>query len=690
MKKIIGILVVVFSAIKIVAQTPQSMNYQAIARDNGGNVIPNTAIAVEFRIHDSIQTGIVVYEEDTSLTTNLFGLFTHAIGTSTPVIGHFNTIPWATNGKFLEVKVNGISMGTSQLISVPYALYADSALHAPVKIYTQGSGINISGDTIYNNAQTDATLKGNGGTTPLGIAQQSAANGQVLKWNGTTWMPANDSIGVTAINGTTNYVSKFTGTNAIGNSLIFDNGTNVGIGISTPAARLHVADSSVVFTAAGDVPATAGVPPVSGAGRRMIWYPDKAAFRVGYVSGTDWDKDSIGLYSLATGYSSKARGNSSTAMGNSIASGGISTAMGNSIASNDYSTAMGQSIASGQFSTAMGYYTTASGNYSTAMGTSTASGQSSTAMGNSEADGDFSTAIGYHPTALSFAETVLGSYNTTYTPASTTAWNAADRLFVVGNGIASNARSNAMVILKNGNIGIGISTPNAPLQFANTIVSRKIVLLEVANNDYQYYGFGINGGGLMYNAGSTGGDHIFLAGASSSASNELMRIKGNGNVSIGNIAPTHLLQLSADNAAKPSTSTWTVASDERLKTNVRDFKDGLDAIKSIHPVKYFYNGVAGMPTEEEAIGTVAQELQKVAPYMVKPWTFTDANGLKTEYLEVNYHALFFLLTNSVKELSSENDELKAKIEKLEEENSSFKTDIEKIKSQLGMGVKAEK
>ncbi|MBA2249132.1 MAG: hypothetical protein H0W12_02955 [Chitinophagaceae bacterium] len=74
---------------------------------------------------------------------------------------------------------------------------------------------------------------------------------------------------------------------------------NVGIGIPTPLARLHVADSSVVFTATGDIPVTPGNPPISGVGRRMMWYPGKAAFRVGYVSAAKWDKDSIGNYSFA-------------------------------------------------------------------------------------------------------------------------------------------------------------------------------------------------------------------------------------------------------------------------------------------------------------------------------------------------------------------------------------------------------
>ena len=76
-----------------------------------------------------------------------------------------------------------------------------------------------------------------------------------------------------------------------------------------------------------------------------MWYADKAAFRVGYVDGTQWDKDSIGNYSFAAGYRNKNKGEGSIALGNSTsASGFVSTAMGLSTsASANYSTAMGSS-----------------------------------------------------------------------------------------------------------------------------------------------------------------------------------------------------------------------------------------------------------------------------------------------------------------------------------------------------------
>ena len=167
--------------------------------------------------------------------------------------------------------------------------------------------------------------------------------------------------------------------------VVIANAQNVGIGTATPLARLHVTDSSVLFSAAGDIPATPHPPPISGAGRRLMWYPDKAAFRVGYTYSTEWDSVNIGAYSIAMGYNTVSSGNYTTAMGLGVTASGT------------YSTAMGYATkASGNFSTTIGAYTTASGSNSTAMGYgATASGGSSTAMGSkTNASGNYATAMG--------------------------------------------------------------------------------------------------------------------------------------------------------------------------------------------------------------------------------------------------------------------------------------------------------
>jgi len=96
---------------------------------------------------------------------------------------------------------------------------------------------------------------------------------------------------------------------------------------------------------------------------------------------------------------------------------------------------------------------------------------------------------------------------------------------------------NALAINSRGNVGIGNNRPRAPLQFANDIRNRKIVLYSTADNDHQFYGFGVNGGSLRYQTDALGADHVFFAGSGFSTSNELFRIRGNGNVGINQSNP---------------------------------------------------------------------------------------------------------------------------------------------------------
>ncbi|MBK8141184.1 MAG: hypothetical protein IPK57_09260 [Chitinophagaceae bacterium] len=172
-----------------------------------------------------------------------------------------------------------------------------------------------------------------------------------------------------------------------------------GINTARPLAMLHVKDSSVLFSGVpGNLPLTPGNPPATGQGVRMMWYPDKAAFRVGRVLDANWNKDSIGEYSFGSGYNTRAIGAVSTSMGNGTT------------ASGDNSTAMGFATrTSGTSSTAMGNNTTASGFGSTAMGLNTiASGSGSTAMGNNTtASGDYSISLGFVTTASGIASTAM-------------------------------------------------------------------------------------------------------------------------------------------------------------------------------------------------------------------------------------------------------------------------------------------
>src|ERR1700722_19194338 len=116
------------------AQVPQTFNYQGIARDAGGNVLPARKIGVELSVLDGGPTGTVVYSETFTDTTNAFGLFSMQMGGGTVVSGSFAGINWATGNKYLQTAIDlsgGTSYtlsGTTQLLSVPYALYAQTAV----------------------------------------------------------------------------------------------------------------------------------------------------------------------------------------------------------------------------------------------------------------------------------------------------------------------------------------------------------------------------------------------------------------------------------------------------------------------------------------------------------------------------------------------------------------------------------
>jgi hypothetical protein len=122
------ILILCFGAF---AQAPQKMSYQAVIRNSTNNLVANTTVNIRISVLQGSINGNSIYVETQTPTTNANGLVTLEIGTGKIVTGTFDGINWANGPYFIktETAINGnySIIGTSQLMSVPYALYAKTA-----------------------------------------------------------------------------------------------------------------------------------------------------------------------------------------------------------------------------------------------------------------------------------------------------------------------------------------------------------------------------------------------------------------------------------------------------------------------------------------------------------------------------------------------------------------------------------
>jgi hypothetical protein len=197
MKTLIYSLIVVITCLctfHAKSQAPNLFKYQSVARGSNGNPLPNATVGIRLSVRDLSPSGSVLYQETHLANTNEFGLFNLNIGGGNTTIGSMNSIDWSNGAKFIEVEgdltggTNYTTFGVSELLSVPYALYANSS----------GNG---TGNGLSNGTQT----------------------GNTLFWDGTIWRTDNQ--------------------------FLYNDGLKVGINTGTPLQKLHVNGN---ITIAGD------------------------------------------------------------------------------------------------------------------------------------------------------------------------------------------------------------------------------------------------------------------------------------------------------------------------------------------------------------------------------------------------------------------------------------------------------
>lgn len=412
-------------------------------------------------------------------------------------------------------------------------------------------------------------------------------------------------------------------------------------------------------------------------------------------NATAWNyfTEASGFHSVALGYLSQATGDTSLATGySSLASGNVATAMGyNTIASGNNSTAMGyNSIASASEATALGNFTTASGNHSVATGLgSTASGASAFSMGfNTTASGTNALASGENIIAPSFAEVAIGTFNTTYAPASSIAWATDDRVFTVGNGTSSITRSDAMVILKNGKVGIGTSTPtwnldirgattdsDGIIQAGNSDESHFIRLFGgrlndplpfIAWKDGDPFRFATDGGGFFEVARFHKVGASYFMGINTMSPTEQLEVTGNVRVN-GNICYTGSIGACSDMRYKKNLSPLS----SQILTNIMNITPYYYEWKQEEfPERGFDN--------RKQIGFMAQEMEKQFPEIVN----TDGKGYKS----IDYAKATPILWQAVKELNQNQVQLTFEMQQLNAEMEAMKAEVEALKEAVSAKV----
>jgi len=148
-KSIFTLAFLLFVAVQIFAQAPQTINFQAVARKPNGDPNANVTVQVQFIIRNNDpQNGLIIYNSGSqNLQTDACGMFTAKIGEMNQ--SQFSQIDWANSTKYLEVKADGLTIGNQQMVSVPYALYAEKT-----KLQA-GNGISVNGNTISNTGDND-------------------------------------------------------------------------------------------------------------------------------------------------------------------------------------------------------------------------------------------------------------------------------------------------------------------------------------------------------------------------------------------------------------------------------------------------------------------------------------------------------------------------------------------------------
>lgn len=648
--------IIVCGALSAHAQAPQKFSFQGVARNADGKITGNTAVGIRISIHSESTGGPVVYRETHSTQTNDQGIFNISIGSGTVVSGEFSEISWRTFPHFLqlEMDVEGgtdySDLGTTQLLSVPYSIHAMEAArwadgYPVVQKFAYGPDVDPSDPGIINDPDFQKYLLpgvGSGGRLiwypwkaafRAGLALNGKWENDQIGNNSVAFGADNLASGIGSAAFGTN--SQVTGINAFGtgNGVNAHGGASAAFGNST-FAKANGSFAAGFFNDNSDDPHVGLTDPMDrifqiGNGDENMRKNAVTVLRNGNVGiGSNVLSPS---YLLDIGGRPRIRHNGATAgihfnnSANSTA-GFVGMINDNKVGFYVGNQWLFQIADNGAI--AGGSVVNTQGVASVSLGTLTAS------------IGDGSVALGTGTVAKGFGATAIGAYNNVQdnnTVGSLGGAKASDRIFQIGNGLGPQSLSNAMTVLRNGNVGIG------------------------NNALFPQYILEVDGRPRIHHNGNTAGIHF---DNSQHAVDGFVGMKTDDQVGLylGNS-----WKFWVDNGGSGYINGVVVqTSDRRLK---RDFSPLSASLKKISDLEgYHYYWKDKEKDQSLQTGLIAQEVEALFPELVK----TDDKGFKS----LNYTGLIPHLIECVKQLAKENEQLKA-------ENHYFQSQSEAVMERIG-------
>lgn len=641
MKTSLSILITLCIALpSLFAQSPEAFNYQAIARDAGSTELVNQNIGIQFQLHQSTAVGTVVYSETHSPTTNAIGLFNLAVGNGAPTVGVFSDIDWSTGPFFLELGIEPtggtsyVSIGTQQLLSVPYALHAKTADSFtetdPVFGASVAAGIT-SPDTSYWNNKLSTEIDG---SVTNELQNISLTGNSLAITNGSTIDLSdidNNSWSKTG-NAGTDPASNFIGTtddqalifkvkNIKAGEITSETKRNTFYGYETGTSTSGSINTAIGYRSYKSITSTGNSNTAVGAytlADNTTGYSNTAVGSGALSSNTTGHQNiavgyealknnTTGVWNIAVGISAleeNTTGSSNIAVGvlalANNTTGSDNTALGiNALRANTtgtQNTAVGRSVlisnSTGVANTANGYEALSSnttGNHNTAIGSE---------AGHNNHDGQRNTSVG----SAALQDNYSGNDNTAIGFTALQNNNSGDDNTAIGRtALFSNSGGDA-------NTAIGRSA----LYYntwghQNTAVGRNS-LINVAG--------GSNNIGLGYDA-------------------QVPTATGSNQVRIGNTSVSYAgIQVG-----------WSITSDETWKEQIRELPYGLDMVMQLKPVDYNRKNNESKTRE---MGFVAQDVEvllKEMAYDDQRFLTVDDNG----NLSLRYNDFIALLTRAVQE-----------------------------------------